>query len=191
MKSIRKTTSEPRKVKLKPRRRTVVKGEPERIQAIANFAGLAPKRREAAALQWALGAVSDQFSYQAGALAAKAPKAPTAAWRQACVAMTLQDFDAARAAIENVRANKIFIHAAQVLDVMLLREQGDADGAIDAFRTHLAVALKRPRKMSWHVIAGLYHLVGLREPDVVARIVAAWGPKHAEVELFRQIAQAD
>lgn len=147
--------------------------------------------RRAIAQAWALAVVQGRFEYQNGTLAAKPPTDGSAAWRQACIAITQQKFDAARAAIAAVR--DAYGSPADVLEIMTRREEGDRDGAIAAFRDHLARCLKRPRKENWAEIAGLYILLGMQDARVAREILGSWRVKkgyEGEREFFRLLVAA-
>lgn len=147
--------------------------------------------RRAIAQAWALAVVQGRFEYQDGKLAATPPADGSAAWRQACIAITQQKFDAARAAIAAVR--DAYGSPADVLEIMTRREEGDRDGAIATFREHLARCLKRPRKENWAEIAGLYILLRMQDAGVVTEILGNWREKkgyEGEREFFRLLADA-
>ena len=97
-------------------------------------------------------------------------------WRQACIEVTLQNFERARAAVDALHRIGGYEYTAKCLDVMLRREQGDARGARDSYRELVSLAKRKKSYAQWDVIAALAVILG-EDKKLAREIMAGWSKK--------------
>jgi hypothetical protein len=135
-----------------------------------------PRLHGAVRTAWAWGVLSQTFEYKAGA--SKAPSEDgSAAWAQACIEVTLQNFERARACVDLVRKARGFDYSGRCVEIMLRREQGDLEGARASHRELVALAHKRKACAYWDVIAALSVILDVDDGALKAEILAAWTTK--------------
>ena len=132
------------------------------------------KLRDRIRTAWAWGTLSQTFQYMAGTSVAAPPKDASAAWRQGCIEITRQDFARARACVDAVQKAKGFEYSGKCLDIMLRREQGDADGARTSYLELVALARKKKAYAYWDVIAALFVILDVDDARLAKDILGAW-----------------
>lgn len=132
------------------------------------------KLRDRIRTAWAWGILSQTFQYMAGTSVATPPKDASAAWRQGCIEITRQDFARARACVDAVQKMKGFEYSGKCLDIMLRREQGDAEGARTSYLELVALARKKKAYAYWDVIAALFVILELEDARLAKDILGAW-----------------
>ena len=134
------------------------------------------KLRGAVRTAWAWGVLSQTFEYRAGASKAP-PKDGSGAWAQACIEVTLQNFERARACVDVVRKTKGFDYSGRCVEIMLRREQGDLEAARASHRELVALAHENKTYAYWDVIAALSVILDADDRTLKAEILAAWTKK--------------
>lgn len=126
---------------------------------------------------WAWGILSQTFEYRQGTSKPRPPADGAGAWAQGCIEITLQSFERARACVDAVHAAKGFEYSATCLDIMLRREQGDAEGARASYHELVALARKKRSYAQWDVIAALYVILGVDDTRLAKDILGAWAKR--------------
>lgn len=144
--------------------------------------------RERVRSAWASGAVSFTYEQTDTPSLPKPPKDPHAAFEQASAEIRQQQFDRARACLDVAR--KKFREPARILDVLLLHEQGDRDGAHFAARALVNEARRADSYGNWSVVAGLLIYIGIEDGALAKQVLAAWKKRarasgtHADSAIF-------